>query len=423
VVPESSPLVTAARVGGQEAVNELTLLRKQVMDVARVCRAVARGDLSQKITVEVEVESEVMFELKEVINTMVDSLGRFSHEVTRVTNEVGTEGKLGGMAHVDAVEGVWLDLTQSVNRMSGSLTEQVRSIARVTTAVAHGDLSQTIDVDARGEFSELKETVNKMVVSLRRIASEVTRVTVEVGARGNLGEKTHVEDVQGVWADMTKNVNRMCVSLAMQVRSIAAVTTAVAAGDLSQTCEVYAEGEIMTLRDTVNSMVSQLRTFASEVTRVAMEVGTHGVLGGQAIVPGVQGTWADLTNSVNVRSSTFLSPANKLIRVQTMASNLTNQVRAISAVTKAVAAGDLGQTVEVDVQGEMLELKVTVNTMVRQLSLFSSEVTRVAMEVGTRGILGGQATVYGVQGTWAELTNNVNVCPLAAFTDMELMSW
>jgi osomolarity two-component system sensor histidine kinase NIK1 len=390
VVPKSSPLVTAARVGGQEAVNELTLLRKQVMDVARVCRAVARGDLSQKITV--EVEGEVMFELKEVINTMVDSLGRFSREVTRVASEVGTEGKLGGMAHVDAVEGVWLDLTQSVNRMSGSLTEQVRSIARVTTAVAQGDLSQTIDVDARGEISELKETVNQMVLSLRRLASEVTRVTMEVGVHGKLGEKTHVEDVQGVWADMTKNVNRMCVSLTTQVRSIAAVTTAVAAGDLSQTCEVYAEGEIMTLRDTVNSMVSQLRAFASEVTRVAMEVGTRGILGGQATVPGVKGTWADLTMNVN-----------------NMATNLTAQVRAISHVTKAVAAGDLSQKVAVESQGEMLELKETVNTMVQQLSSFSSEVSRVAMEVGTNGILGGEAIVPGVKGTWSHLTMNVNV--------------
>jgi osomolarity two-component system sensor histidine kinase NIK1 len=390
VLPRSSPLVTAARVSGKEAVDELTLLRTQVKDIALVCRAVARGDLTKKITV--AVEGEVMIELKEVINTMVDSLGRFSLEVTRVAREVGTDGILGGVAHVDAVEGVWLELTQSVNRMSASLTEQVRSISHVTTAVAAGDLSQQIRVEANGEIGELKTTINSMVNRLRNLADQVTRVTMEVGQNGVLGGSTNVYDVEGVWADMNRNVNRMCQSLTEQVRSIASVTTAVASGDLSKQCDIAAEGEIAVLRDTVNGMVGQLRSFSDEVTRVAKEVGTQGILGGQARVPGVRGTWADLTNNVN-----------------NMAQNLTEQVRAISSVTKAVAAGDLSRSVEIDAQGEMLDLKRTVNTMVSQLNSFSSEVTRVAMEVGTKGILGGQAKVDGVQGTWGDLTNNVNV--------------
>jgi osomolarity two-component system sensor histidine kinase NIK1 len=322
----------------------------------------------------------------------VDSLGRFSLEVTRVAREVGTDGILGGVAHVDAVEGVWLELTQSVNRMSASLTEQVRSISHVTTAVAAGDLSQQIRVEANGEIGELKTTINSMVNRLRNLADQVTRVTMEVGQNGVLGGSTNVYDVEGVWADMNRNVNRMCQSLTEQVRSIASVTTAVASGDLSKQCDIAAEGEIAVLRDTVNGMVGQLRSFSDEVTRVAKEVGTQGILGGQARVPGVRGTWADLTNNVN-----------------NMAQNLTEQVRAISSVTKAVAAGDLSRSVEIDAQGEMLDLKRTVNTMVSQLNSFSSEVTRVAMEVGTKGILGGQAKVDGVQGTWGDLTNNVNV--------------
>jgi HAMP domain-containing protein len=276
--------------------------------------------------------------------------------------------------------------------MASNLTNQVRSISSVTKAVAAGDLSKQVEVSVEGEMLDLKVTVNTMVAQLSSFASEVTRVAMEVGTQGILGGEAMVPGVQGTWADLTMNVNTMARNLTNQVRSISSVTKAVAAGDLTQTVEVDVRGEMLELKDTVNTMVRQLSDFSSEVTRVAMEVGTRGILGGQAAVPGVQGTWADLTNNVN-----------------TMARNLTNQVRAISDVTKAVAAGDLTQTVQVDVQGEMLELKDTVNTMVHQLSSFSSEVSRVAMEVGTRGILGGQATVHGVQGTWAELTNNVNV--------------
>ncbi|KAF9481492.1 histidine kinase [Pholiota conissans] len=389
VVP-MGPLAAAAFESGMSAVEELRLLKAQVQDVARVCNAVARGDLSQKITV--PVQGVVMVQLKDVINTMVDKLGQFAKEVTRVSQEVGTEGKLGGQALVLDVEGTWRELTGVVNKLAANLTSQVRSIALVTKAVALGDLSKQIEVDARGEILDLKNTVNGMVVRLRALAAEVTRVTLEVGSQGKLGGQAHVPDVEGVWLNLVRNVNRMCSSLTDQVRSIAVVTTAVARGDLTQKIEISVEGEMSTLKGTVNSMVDQLSAFASEVTRVALEVGTQGILGGQARVEGVQGTWADLTRNVNK-----------------MASNLTDQVRSISEVTKAVALGDLGKLVNVDVQGEMLDLKMTVNSMVAQLSTLANEVTRVSLEVGTEGILGGQAFVPDVQGMWKVLTDNVNL--------------
>ncbi|KAH8802033.1 hypothetical protein DL96DRAFT_1672185 [Flagelloscypha sp. PMI_526] len=384
------PLAKAAQFSGLSAVEELGLLKAQVEDVSRVCKAVALGDLSQKITV--QAKGEVMAQLKDVINSMVDNLSRFADEVTRVSLEVGTEGKLGGQAHVADVQGRWNELTNVVNTLAMNLTNQVRSIATVTKAVANGDLSKEIEVEAKGEILELKNTVNGMVVRLRALAAEVTRVTLEVGSMGKLGGQADVKDVEGVWFELVRNVNRMCASLTDQVRSIAVVTTAVARGDLSQKISIEVEGEMATLKGTVNSMVDQLSAFASEVTRVALEVGTQGILGGQAKVEGVQGTWADLTRNVNK-----------------MALNLTNQVRSISVVTKAVANGDLSQQVDVDVQGEMLELKNTVNSMVHQLSTLAREVTRVSLEVGTEGRLGGQAQVDGVQGEWSRLTDHVNV--------------
>ncbi|KAJ3772474.1 histidine kinase [Lentinula raphanica] len=390
VVASGGPLAIAAQESGLSAIEELRLLKQQVQDVARVCKAVADGDLSQKITV--RVQGTVMVTLKEVINTMVDKLGLFSSEVTRVSQEVGMEGKLGGQAFVVGVEGTWKELTAVVNKLAANLTNQVRSIAKVTKAVALGDLSKQIEVDASGEILDLKNTVNGMVVRLRALAAEVTRVTLEVGSQGKLGGQATVPDVEGVWFELVRNVNRMCASLTDQVRSIAIVTTAVAKGDLTQKIEIQVEGEMATLKTTVNSMVDQLGAFASEVTRVALEVGTQGILGGQARVEGVQGTWADLTRNVNK-----------------MALNLTNQVRSISEVTKAVAQGNLSKFVEVDVQGEMLDLKETVNSMVVQLSTLANEVTRVSLEVGTEGILGGQAMVPDVQGEWKGLTDNVNL--------------
>ncbi|NMG05363.1 HAMP domain-containing protein [Brasilonema sp. UFV-L1] len=363
-------------------------LTAQVRNIAEVTTAVATGDLSKKITVDVKGE---ILELKNTINTMVDQLSSFASEVTRVAREVGTEGKLGVQADVKGVAGTWKDLTDSVNFMAGSLTAQVRNIAEVTTAIANGDLSKKITVQVKGEILELKNTINIMVDQLNSFASEVTRVAREVGAEGKLGVQAEVKGVGGTWKDLTDSVNFMAGSLTAQVRNIAAVTTAVATGDLSKKITVDVKGEILELKNTVNTMVDQLNSFASEVTRVAREVGTEGKLGVQAEVRGVAGTWKDLTDSVN-----------------SMAGSLTAQVRNIAEVTTAVANGDLSKKITVDVKGEILELKNTINTMVDQLNSFASEVTRVAREVGTEGKLGGQAQVVGVAGTWKDLTDNVN---------------
>ena len=364
-------------------------LTGQVRNIAEVTTAVARGDLSRKITVDVKGE---ILELKNTINTMVDQLNAFAAEVTRVAREVGTEGKLGGQAQVPGVGGTWKDLTDNVNFMASNLTGQVRNIAEVATAVARGDLSRKITVDVRGEILELKDTLNTMVDQLRAFASEVTRVAREVGTDGKLGGQAQVPGVAGTWKDLTDSVNSMASNLTGQVRNIAEVATAIASGDLSKKITVNVSGEILLLKETINTMVDQLNAFAGEVTRVAREVGSEGRLGGQANVPGVAGTWKDLTDSVN-----------------SMAGNLTGQVRNIAEVTTAVARGDLSRKITVDVKGEILELKDTINTMVDQLNAFAGEVTRVAREVGTDGKLGGQAQVSGVAGTWKDLTDNVNV--------------
>ncbi|HJV02876.1 MAG TPA: HAMP domain-containing protein, partial [Burkholderiaceae bacterium] len=368
-------------------------LVRPTTEMARVIGAVAKGDLSQTMALEVDghpLKGQYL-RAATTANTMVEQLSSFSSEVTRVAREVGTEGKLGGQAQVKGVAGTWKDLTDSVNSMAGNLTSQVRNIAEVTTAVANGDLSKKITVDVRGEILQLKDTINVMVDQLRSFASEVTRVAREVGTEGKLGGQAYVPGVGGTWKDLTDNVNFMASNLTGQVRNIAAVTTAVANGDLSKKITVDVKGEILELKNTINVMVDQLSSFASEVTRVAREVGTEGKLGGQAYVPGVGGTWKDLTDNVNF-----------------MASNLTGQVRNIAAVTTAVARGDLSKKITVDVKGEILELKDTINVMVDQLSSFASEVTRVAREVGTEGKLGGQANVSGVAGTWKDLTENVN---------------
>jgi HAMP domain-containing protein/CheY-like chemotaxis protein len=373
-----------------DSVNSMASnLTGQVRNIAEVTTAVARGDLSRKITVDVKGE---ILELKNTINTMVDQLNAFAGEVTRVAREVGTEGKLGGQAQVPDVGGTWKDLTDNVNFMASNLTAQVRNIAEVTTAVARGDLSRKITVDVKGEILELKNTINTMVDQLNAFAGEVTRVAREVGTEGKLGGQAQVPDVGGTWKDLTDNVNFMASNLTGQVRNIAEVATAIARGDLSRKITVDVRGEILQLKETLNTMVEQLRSFAAEVTRVAREVGSEGRLGGQANVPGVAGTWKDLTDSVNA-----------------MAGNLTGQVRNIAEVTTAVARGDLSRKITVDVKGEILELKNTINTMVDQLNAFAAEVTRVAREVGTEGKLGGQAQVSGVAGTWKDLTDNVNV--------------
>jgi HAMP domain-containing protein/CheY-like chemotaxis protein/signal transduction histidine kinase len=373
-----------------DSVNSMASnLTGQVRNIAEVSTAIASGDLSKKITV--NVSGEILL-LKETINTTVDQLNAFAGEVTRVAREVGSEGRLGGQANVPGVAGTWKDLTDSVNSMAGNLTAQVRNIAEVTTAVARGDLSRKITVDVKGEILELKKTINTMVDQLNAFAGEVTRVAREVGTEGKLGGQAEVPGVGGTWKDLTDNVNFMASNLTGQVRNIAEVATAIASGDLSRKITVDVRGEILQLKETLNTMVEQLRSFAAEVTRVAREVGSEGRLGGQANVPGVAGTWKDLTDSVNA-----------------MAGNLTGQVRNIAEVTTAVARGDLSRKITVDVKGEILELKNTINTMVDQLNAFAAEVTRVAREVGTDGKLGGQAKVPGVAGTWKDLTDNVNV--------------
>src|SRR5438270_6171000 len=364
-------------------------LTSQVRNIAAVTTAVANGHLAKKITVDVRGE---FLELKDTINKMVDQLRSFAAEVTRVAREVGTEGILGGQAKVDGVSGTWKDLTDSVNSMASNLTSQVRNIAAVTTAVANGDLSKKITVKVKGEILELKNTINTMVDQLSSFASEVTRVAREVGTEGRLGGQAAVKGVAGTWKDLTDKVNLMASNLTVQLRDMSKVATAIAGGDLTQKITVDVRGEILEIKNVINTMVDQLSSFASEVTRVAREVGTDGKLGGQAFVPGVAGTWKDLTDSVNQ-----------------MTGNLTAQVRNIAQVTKAVASGDLSKTVAIDVKGEILDLKNTINTMVEQLNSFAFEVTRVAREVGTEGKLGGQAEVKGVAGTWKDLTDSVNM--------------
>jgi HAMP domain-containing protein/CheY-like chemotaxis protein/signal transduction histidine kinase len=394
-----SDRVTMNSVGGQwvtavDSVNSLiTDLVQPTSEVSRVIKAVAEGDLSQKVELEIDgkqVQGE-FFRIGSTVNRMVDQLNAFASEVTRVAREVGTEGVLGGQANVPGVGGTWKDLTDSVNAMASNLTNQVRNIALVTTAVANGDLSQHITVEARGEVLELKDTINTMVDQLSGFAAEVTRVAREVGTEGVLGGQANVPGVGGTWKGLTDNVNAMASNLTAQVRNIADVTTAVAKGDLSRKITVNVQGEVLELKNTINTMVDQLNAFASEVTRVAKEVGTEGKLGGQARVEGVSGTWRDLTENVNG-----------------MAANLTVQLRDVSAVATAIATGDLTRKITVEAQGEILQIKEVVNTMVDQLSAFASEVTRVAREVGTGGILGGQASVQGVSGTWKDLTDNVN---------------
>src|SRR5580704_11264655 len=342
-------LQLADDVGGQLAwvTSEAAQTAAQVRDIALITTAVARGDLTGKVTVEATGE---MLQLKQTVNMLVDQLSAFADEVTRVSREVGTEGRLGGQAYVRGVSGVWKDLTDNVNVMANNLTGQVRNIAQVATAVANGDLSKKIDVDARGEILELKTTINTMVDQLSAFADEVTRVSREVGTEGRLGGQAYVRGVSGVWQDLTDNVNFMANNLTGQVRNIAQVATAVANGDLTKKIDVNARGEILELKTTLNTMVDQLSAFASEVTRVAREVGSEGRLGGQAEVRDVSGTWKRLTESVNE-----------------LASNLTTQVRAIGAVASAVAEGDLTQSVEVAARGEVAELKDNVNLMVANL--------------------------------------------------------
>jgi signal transduction histidine kinase/HAMP domain-containing protein/CheY-like chemotaxis protein len=394
----SERLVTDIGPGGwglaTDSVNGLIEdLMRPTNELSRVVTAVTEGDLSQRMSSHVggrPLRGEFA-RLGRTVNRLLEQLSLFASEVTRVAREVGTEGTLGGQANVPEVSGMWRDLTDSVNQMAGNLTAQVRNIAQVATAVARGDLSKKIEVDARGEILELKNTLNTMVDQLSAFAGEVTRVAREVGTEGKLGGQAQVPGVAGTWKGLTDNVNVMAGNLTGQVRGIAQVATAVASGDLTKKIDVDARGEILELKNTINTMVDRLSEFADEVTRVAREVGTEGKLGGQARVRGVAGTWKDLTDNVNV-----------------MADNLTGQVRGIAAVSTAVAGGDLSKKITVEAKGEVAALAETLNGMVDTLRAFADEVTRVAREVGTEGILGGQARVPNVAGTWKDLTDSVN---------------
>ena len=363
-------------------------LTVQVREIADVTTAVAEGNLGLKI--QRKASGEIL-QLQQTINTMVDQLRTFATEVTRVARDVGTEGVLGGQAQIEGVKGMWSDLTINVNAMANNLTNQVRDIATVTTAVAKGDLTQKVEASCKGEILELKTTINAMVDQLRQFAQEVTKIAKAVGTDGQLGGQATVHDVQGTWKDLTQSVNVMAMNLTTQVREIASVTTAVAKGDLSQKVKAEVKGEILDLKITINAMVDRLNNFAFEVSKVAREVGTDGTLGGQAIVQNVEGKWKELTNNVNI-----------------MANNLTSQVRGISDVTQAIARGDLSQKIEVEAQGEVLKLKVTINEMVDQLDTFARELKRVARDVGVDGKMGGQANVDNVRGRWKEITEDVN---------------
>ncbi|KAL4875883.1 hypothetical protein BJY04DRAFT_210991 [Aspergillus karnatakaensis] len=371
-------------------VNVMALnITDQVREIAAVMTSVAHGELSQKI--ERPAKGEV-FQLQQTINTMVDQLRTFATEVIRVARDVGIEGVLGGQAKIYGIQGMWSELTVNVNAMANNLTTQVRDIATVTRAVANGDLTQKVQADCRGELLALKQTINSMVDQLRQFAQEVTKIAREVGTDGVLGGQATVHDVQGVWKELTENVNRMAMNLTTQVREIAEVTTAVAVGDLTKKVTADVKGEIADLKDTINKMVDRLNQFAFEVSKVAQEVGVDGTLGGQAMVVNIEGKWKDLTNNVN-----------------TMAHNLTLQVRSISDVTQAIASGDLSKKIEVHAQGEILTLKETINNMVQQLDRFAQELKRVARDVGVEGKMGGQANAVGMCGQWKEITEDVNI--------------
>lgn len=340
--------------------------QKALREIGNIVTAVANGDLSRKVSIhEQELDPEIAT-FKKTINKMVDQLQDFASQVTHLAKEVGTEGRLGGQAAVPGVSGIWRELQDNVNFMAENLTHQVREIAVVTTAVAHGDLSRKIESPAKGEILQLQQTINTMVDQLRTFATEVTRVAKSVGTEGVLGGQAQIEGVQGTWLSLQTHVNAMADNLTTQVRDIAMVTTAVARGDLGQKVSATCKGEILELKVTINDMVDRLRTFAFEVSKVAREVGTEGRLGGQATVHGAEGTWGALRDDVNI-----------------MANNLTTQVREIAAVTLAVAEGDLSKKVHADVRGEILALKVTINSMVDRLSTFAFEVSKVAREVGT----------------------------------------
>ncbi|KAI7876261.1 hypothetical protein K492DRAFT_135554, partial [Lichtheimia hyalospora FSU 10163] len=373
------------------------------MQAVKVASAIYAGELHQRVTCNHEgcisssssaslSQNAPINTLKNAVNAMANHLQRVTDEVMYVAHETAVKGKLGVQARCDSqMRGVWREVVVDMNNMTRNHLEQVRDIADVSTAIARGDLSKTMTAPVKGETLVLKNTFNTMVNQLNTFASEVSRVAHEVGTEGKLGVQAKVAGADGIWKELTDNVNTMADNLTNQVRDIAQVSKSVARGDLTKKVTVEVRGEMLDLKNTINTMVDQLSTFALEVTRVSLEVGTKGILGGQAVVKDVDGTWKDLTDNVNL-----------------MACKITDQVRDIAVVAKAVAKGDLSKKVVANAQGEVLELKNTMNRMVDQLTLFSAEVRRVSLEVGVEGKLGGQAVVKDVGGAWKDLTDNVN---------------
>lgn len=374
----------------EKSKNANKAFQQALSEIGTVVISVAMGDLSKKVEIHTVENDPEILKVKITINTMMDQLQTFANEVTKVATEVAN-GELGGQAKNDGSVGIWRSLTDNVNIMALNLTNQVREIADVTRAVAKGDLSRKINVHAQGEILQLQRTINTMVDQLRTFAFEVSKVARDVGVLGILGGQALIENVEGIWEELTDNVNAMALNLTTQVRNIANVTTAVAKGDLSKKVTADCKGEILDLKLTINQMVDRLQNFALAVTTLSREVGTLGILGGQANVQDVEGAWKQVTENVNL-----------------MATNLTNQVRSIATVTTAVAHGDLSQKIDVHAQGEILQLKNTINKMVDSLQLFASEVSKVAQDVGINGKLGIQAQVSDVDGLWKEITSNVN---------------
>ncbi|KAG6917532.1 hypothetical protein DXG01_002167 [Tephrocybe rancida] len=370
------------------AYAELQALKKQVNDAERVCEAVARGDLSQKL------EHGGKGTLGNVVNGMVENVGLFAREVKRVGLEVGTEGKLGEQVQLPNAQGEWREITDVINELASTHTSVVRAVAEVTRNVALGNPSVRIELHLQGEALDMQNSVNGMASRLQIMAAEIIRVTREVAYQGKLGGQATVPDAEGVWFEVVTRVNHTCTILTDQVRSIANVATAVARGDLTQKIELSVEGEMSSLKGTVNSMVDQLSVLASVTTRVAVEHSTKGLLGAQAKCEGAQGSWSELIRAVNK-----------------LASNHKNIIRSVHHVVKAVALGNFTKKLTIDVppNTETSDLKHAVNWMVSSMSTVVDEVTRVSLEVGSQGRLGGQADVPDVQGMWKVLMDSFNL--------------
>ena len=379
-----------------------TATDRQLTQMRDYLRSYLEGDFSIRLP---EKRSDIVGDIAKLLNRIVARNQSITEEFLRVASVVAREGRLSERASLDGVTGAWEKNIEALNAVVSALALPTLELSKVLRSVAEGDLSQRFTSDAQGEVLQIKEAVNHVVDTLRTFASEVTRVAFEVGTEGKLGGQADVKDVTGTWKNLTDNINIMATKLTVQLRDVSGVATAIANGDLEQKITVEARGEILELKDTINTMSDQLRSFAAEVTRVAREVGSEGRLGGQAQVTGVSGTWKGLTDHVNQ-----------------LAGNLTSQVRGIAKVVTAVAYGDLSQKVLFESKGEIASLADTINGMTGTLRVFSGQVSTVAHEVGFEGKLGGQARVPGAAGTWKSLTDNVNQLALNLTTQVRAIA-